>query len=493
MSSVISDPAVQADATSPAAHRFAARPVLIVAAVVATIHMAAALLPGYWNDEQYILALARHPLDWGTADQPPLTILVAAAMDAIAPGSIPVLRIPAVLATTAAVVLAGVLARDLGGDRRAQVTAAAAQATALMVTHFGHWLTPYALEPVQWLGLFALLVRWVRVRDDRLLLAAGLLLGAAVQTKFQVLALAVVLVMSVALLGPRAMLRRPMFWWAAAAATVVSAPTLVWQGLHGWPQLRMGAVVAAESGPLFGGSAGVALWILVGAGVAGAALAVFGVVGLFRFRELRPFAFVGLTVVVMYVLVVASSGRPYYLDGVYGVAAAAGAVGLARYRRPIRRWWRTAGAWTVWTVSIATAALLVLATTGSTDPGPNRVIARRALDVTRALPAEQREHAVVWGETYVIAAVLDTVPTADELPPVVSGNRAYGYLAPPGEDVDTVVFVGRDVEMFRPWFSSIRPAGDGGRAGGVWVVSGRTAPWSDIHPALRTLHIDNWG
>jgi hypothetical protein len=32
-------------------------------------------------------------------------------------------------------------------------------------------LTPYSLEPSQWLLLVWLLVRWVRLRDDRLLLS----------------------------------------------------------------------------------------------------------------------------------------------------------------------------------------------------------------------------------------------------------------------------------------------------------------------------------
>ncbi len=77
------------------------------------------------------------------------------------------------LATAAAVVAAALVARELGGDRRAQTLTAGAQATAVWITLAGHWLTPYTLEPVQWLVLGWLLVRWIRLRDDRLLLALG--------------------------------------------------------------------------------------------------------------------------------------------------------------------------------------------------------------------------------------------------------------------------------------------------------------------------------
>ena len=74
----------------------------------------------------------------------------------------------------------------------------------MWTTLVGHWLTPYTLEPVQWLLVIGLLVRWVRLRDDRLLLALGLVVGVAALTKFQVLLLCVAL--AVAVVGPRALL-----------------------------------------------------------------------------------------------------------------------------------------------------------------------------------------------------------------------------------------------------------------------------------------------
>jgi hypothetical protein len=53
--------------------------------------------------------------------------------------------LPAALATAAAVVLAGLIARELGCDRRAQVFTAAAQATGLWTTLARQWLTPYTV------------------------------------------------------------------------------------------------------------------------------------------------------------------------------------------------------------------------------------------------------------------------------------------------------------------------------------------------------------
>ncbi len=118
------------------------------------------------------------------------------------------------LATAAAVIVASLIARELGCAGRAQVFTAAAQATGLWAVMVGHWLTPYSLEPVQWMLLVWLLIRWQRVRDDRLLLWLGLVVGVAAMTKFQVILLRLVLLASVA----------------------PHRPTGAWESM--WPRLR---------------------------------------------------------------------------------------------------------------------------------------------------------------------------------------------------------------------------------------------------------------
>lgn len=146
-------PAPPAD--TAALPRLARLPVLSIAGLVAVAQVVTAGFGGgYWFDELLMLVIGRDHLDWGSADQPPGAPLLGALMNAIAPGSILALLVPVVLATAAAVVVAAMIARELGGDRRAQVLTAGAQATAVWITLAGHWLTPYSLEPVQWLLMF---------------------------------------------------------------------------------------------------------------------------------------------------------------------------------------------------------------------------------------------------------------------------------------------------------------------------------------------------
>jgi 4-amino-4-deoxy-L-arabinose transferase-like glycosyltransferase len=470
---------------------FARGPVLSIAAVVAVTQLVASISGGYWFDEVYMLAIGRHHLDWGSADQPPLTPLLAALMDAIAPGSIVALRLPAVLATAAAVVVAALVARELGGDRRAQTLTAGAQATTLWIILAGHWLTPYTLEPVQWLVLGWLLVRWIRLRDDRLLLVLGATAGVAAQTKFQVLLLAAVLLLAVLVCGPRELLRRPLLWAGAGIGALIALPTLVWQAVNGWPQLQMSAVVASEADALYGGRTGVAVLLIGSAGVAGTALLLYGLWVLLRADEMRPYRFLAVTFVVLYVVFVVAPGRPYYLGGLYGIVAAAGALGLQQRRESGRRRLSWA-AWPAYALSAAAAGGLLLfsaTTITATSDGIGEAIAQRAATAYLDLPPEVREHTALMGESYIVAAYLDGYSLQYGLPQAHSGNRGYGWFPPPPETADTVLFVGGDPGDLRPYFADVRMLAGGGLDASVWLCTGRQVPWGELWPRLRTLSV----
>jgi hypothetical protein len=470
---------------------FARGPVLSIAAVVAVTQFAASIGGGYWFDEVYMLAIGRHHLDWGSADQPPLTPLLAALMDAIAPGSIVALRLPAVLATAAAVIVAALVARELGGDRRAQTLTAGAQATTLWITLAGHWLTPYTLEPVQWLVIGWFLVRWIRLRDDRLLLALGATAGVAAQTKFQVLLLAAVLLLAVLVCGPRELLRRPLLWAGAGIGALIALPTLVWQAVNGWPQLQMSAVVASEADALYGGRTGVAVLLIGSAGVAGTALLLYGLWVLLRADEMRPYRFLAATFVVLYVVFVVATGRPYYLGGLYGIVAAAGALGLQRRRERGRRRLRWV-AWPAYALSAAAAGGLLLfsaTTIAATSDDAGEAIAQRAAAAYHGLPPGMREHTALMGQSYIVAAYLDGYSLQYGLPQAYSGNRGYGWFPPPPETADTVLFVGGDPGDLRPYFADVRMLADGGQDASVWLCTGRQVAWAELWPQLRTLSV----
>jgi hypothetical protein len=336
-----------------------------------------------------------------------------------------------------------------------------------------------------------LLVRWIRLRDDRLLLALGATAGIAAQTKFQVLLLAAVLLAAVVVCGPRELLRRPLLWAGAGIGALIALPTVGWQAANGWPQLQMTAVVASEADALYGGRPGVAVTLIIMAGVAGTALLLHGLWVLLRAEEMRRYRFFAVTFVVLYAVFVVAPGRPYYLGGLYGIIAAAGALGLQRRRESGRRRFRWV-AWPAYALSAAAAGGLLFysaTTITATSDDVGEAIAQRTATAYQALPAETREHTAIMGESYIIAAYLDGYSLRYGLPHAYSGSRGYGWFPPPPEDDATVLFVGGDPGALRPYFPDVRVVADGGQDASVWLCTGRQEPWAQLWPRLRTLSV----
>src|SRR5215211_6962041 len=301
------------------------RIVVSIAAALSAVLVIFAGGYGYHRDELYFVA-AGHHLDWAYADQGPFTPLVARAMSEIAPHSLTVLRIPSALAAGATVLLTGLLARELGGGRRAQVIAAACTAVGGLVLFTGHILSTSTFDLLAWTAVSWLAVRAVRRGDDRLWLVAGVVLGVALLNKPLPAFLALGLLAGVVIAGPRRLLRNPYVLGGSAIALVLFAPWIVWQARHGWPQVDVSRSIAS------GGSASSQPWwtivpfqaLLVGPLLAPVWIA--GLVRLFRDPAVRDCRFLAWAWLVLAVVFMASGGKPYYLAGP-----------LAAHRRARRR------------------------------------------------------------------------------------------------------------------------------------------------------------
>ncbi|TWF78483.1 hypothetical protein FHX44_114406 [Pseudonocardia hierapolitana] len=206
---------------------------------------------------------------------------------------------------------------------------------------------------------------------------------------------------------------------------------------------------------------------------------------------MRPYRFLAVTFLVLYAVFVAAPGRPYYLGGLYGIVAAAGALGLQRRREAGRTRFRWV-AWPAYALSAVAAGGLLLfsaTTITSTSDEIGRAIAQRTSTAHRALAPETREHTAVLGGSYIVAAYLDGYSLQYGLPQAYSSSRGYGWFPPPPEDDTTVLFVGGDPDALRPHFSDVRMVADGGQDASVWLCTGRREPWVDLWPRLRTLTV----
>ncbi|MGW5388276.1 glycosyltransferase family 39 protein [Nocardia sp. NPDC003963] len=487
---------------------FATGPVLGVAAVAAVVLIVSATRYGYFGDELYFLAAGRR-LSAGYADQGPVLPVLAAVMDGIAPGSLVVLRLPAIVVTVVAMVISALIARELGGGRGAQVLTAVGYATSPFLLMQAKTLSTNAIDTALWVLITWLVVRWVRTRRDGLLLAAALVTAVDIQVKWLIPFFWIAVAVTSLALGPRELVRRPLLWAGGAVVLLVSLPSLLWQAGHGWPQLALTAAVREEQQYTGGPVAFVPLAVLL-AGVLGAVLLCYGLWALLRHESLRPYRFLGATTVVLTVVFLVTGGRVYYLTGMYGVLFAAGAVALAGAVERAKTTGRRRVL--VGSGAVLTALSLVMIL-GSTPWQPAEDIEPPADDVAAAMniglygefgwpelaagvvaahrtltPAEQSRSAVLAG-SYWQAGALDQL-ARDELPGVYSPARGFGYFgAPP--DSATMVCVGGDEDRLRAQFAVFEPIGrvdtrlgflDNTRDVTLWKCAQPRRPWSQVWP-----------
>jgi hypothetical protein len=482
------------------------RTVALIAGAVTVTLVAFASGYGYHRDELYFVAAGDH-LAWGYADQGPVVPLIARAMTELAADSLTVLRLPSAVAAGVTVLLTGLLARELGGGRRAEVIAAATAAVGVIVLFTGHLLSTSTFDLLAWTAVTWLAVRAVRTGDDRLWLAAGLVLGVGLLNKPLPAFLALGMLAGVAIAGPRQLLRNPYVWSGAAIALAIWSPWLIWQADHGWPQIDVSREIAG------GGSTSSEPWwlivpfqfLLVSPILAPVWIA--GLVRLLRDPPVRRFRFLAWTWIVLAVVFMATGGKPYYLAGLLPALIGAGAVwvdgwlerGRARLRQGV-----LVGAVTVSGAIGAIISLPVLPA-DSADPviAVNEDVgetigwpefARTVSDVHRELPNGRR--AVILTGNYGEAGAIDRYGPALGLPPAYSGHNAYAEWGPPPDGTGPVIAVGlHPAELtahLRECAVAARIDNDAdvdneeqGRQ--VMVCSGPNRPWSQEWPALRQL------
>jgi ABC-type Co2+ transport system permease subunit len=257
--------------------------------------------------------------------------------------------------------------------------------------------------------------------------------------------------------------------------------------VRGWPQLQMASVVAGEAQALYGGRGGIAVELILFAGLLGVTLAGYGLWRLLRDDEMREFRFVAVAFAVLYVVFVATAGRPYYLVGLYAPLAAAGALGFSRRREHgKRRRWPLCLA-VASSTGLAVGALVLSVNITRSDVGEQ--IAGRTADAYHALPVDQQQRTAVVGESYIVAAYLDGYSERFRLPEAHSLNRSYGYFTPPRPELDSMLYVGRDPAPLRVYFDTSRQIADVGEDLHAFVLTGRRQSWESIWSRERTLTV----
>jgi 4-amino-4-deoxy-L-arabinose transferase-like glycosyltransferase len=201
----------------------------IFAVAAATFALLLALSPRYgiYRDELYFLDCARH-LSLSYVDQPIFTPLMARLSLSLFGLSVIGLRLWSALAAFGTVVTGGLLAREFGGGRTAQLVAALGVATAPVLLGADHVLDTTGFDLLAWSVLALIVARIGRTGNTRLWVPAGVVLGLGLANKHSIGIFAVALVIGILLSGGRALLASRFFALGALIAAAFTVPDLWW-------------------------------------------------------------------------------------------------------------------------------------------------------------------------------------------------------------------------------------------------------------------------
>ncbi|KAA6465364.1 glycosyltransferase family 39 protein [Acidobacteria bacterium AB60] len=475
-----------------------------IAALCALGHIATNGRYGFHRDELQFLSDARH-LDWGFVSYPPMTPFLEHIGLSLFGLSLVGLRMFSVIAQALVIVISGLMARDLGGGRLAQVTTSLCvalsplplfEATEFQYTSFGFL----------WFALIAwFTIKLLKTEDPRWWLGIGAAVGLGLLTKYSIVFFIAGILAGVVLTPARRHLRSGWFWAGIATALLIFLPNLLWLVHHNFISYDfLKSIHQRDVGQ------GRADGFLLGQFIANANLVavpvwIAGLIAYFRDRRYRMLGWMYVVPVLMFWV---GKGRFYYTAEAYPMLLAMGCVVAERWLRPMPRLRRVSieSAFFVGIFAVgayASARLVPLAASGPLrdyalsknndlreEIGWDDLV-RTVASIRDSLPPDQQAHLGITVGNYGEQGAIEILGPAYHLPPPISTtNSAWlrGYPTPPPT---TIIALGISAENANQIFTGCRLAGHNGNSLGIqneesqyhpdiFVCGPPRKPWSEV-------------
>jgi hypothetical protein len=476
---------------------------------------------GYFRDELYYLACGQH-LDWGYVDQPPLIAVIAWASRALLGDSLAAIRFFPAVAHAAKVVLAGLIARELGGKFWATLLACAATFSALVYLAGDNLLSMNAFDPLFWMGCAWIVARIANGGSPRLWLWFGVLAGLGLQNKHSMAFFGAAMGVGLLFTPMRRHFAEKWIWLGALLALLIALPNLIWEMRHGWATWELLSNVARSNKNVVLGPAEFVKQQVLIMNPATAPLWIGGLVWLLAARHGRHYRALGIAYLVALVEFIVLRGKHYYLAPAYPMLFAAGGVAAERLQSARVSWLKP--------VMLVTMVALAasLAPTATPILPPEKTIAymkaihfapprternqtaalpqvladqfgwpemvEQVARVYNSLPAAERAKAGIFGQDYGQAAAIDFFGPKYGLPPTLSGHQSYYLWGPRGYTGEVLVVLDARADDEREQFASVEDMGPvhisqyampWERRQHIYVCRGLKMPLAKLWPMLK--------
>ncbi len=416
---------------------------------------------GFHRDELAVLGDAHH-LAWGYVAYPPMTPFLAHVSMQLFGDSLTAFRVFAAVAQALVMLMAGLVARELGGRHLAQVVAALASAFSPFSMLQGSELQYAGIECAWWVIAAWMLLRLANGGDRRWWLGVGAAIGLGMLTRYTMLVWSAALAIGILATSLRRQLATPWPWFGAALSLLVFAPNAWWQWQHDFIYLDFVQHIHARDVRIGRSDGFLPHQLLVGASPLTAPLWIAGLLWLVFAKAAARWRVMAWLYLVPLLLFLLTKARDYYMAPAYPILLAAGAVAMEAGITRLRPWVSIPARAAVAVVLLAagaSTALIMLPVWPVNSQGWN--IARKyhhefteqigwpqlvaqVAGVYRALPPAERVRTAIYANNYGEAGAIDRYGAQYGLPPAISGINSYwyrGYGTPPPT---TVIVLGDD-------------------------------------------------
>lgn len=444
---------------------------VLIAAVRVALHTATNGQYGFHRDELQTLDDARH-LDWGFVAYPPITPLIGRLELALFGTSLAGFRVFAAVAVSAVMVLAGLIAKELGGSRHIQLLAAISAGISPFSLVQGAVMQYVSFDYLWGVSATYFLVRLMKSEDARWWLAIGAMLGLGMETRDTMGFLALGIVGAVVLTPARRYLANKWLWAGVGLSLLIFLPNVWWQWRHDFISLDFLKHLHARDLSQGRYQGFYKEQLLACVNVVTAPLALLGLWFYFFREEGRRYRILGWTFVVTFALFAVAGARSYYTAPLYPMLVAAGGVllgSLLASGRPAVARTVLAVQWSTIALSAAIFVLLVIpvAPIGSSvwkitskvhDQFREEIgwpeLAHSVANIYFSLPPDERAQTGILTGNYGEGGAMNLYGPALGLPHAMSLTNSFWYRGYDPRQPQTVIVTGFDLDEGRKLFES---------------------------------------
>jgi Dolichyl-phosphate-mannose-protein mannosyltransferase len=417
---------------------------ILVAAARLVLHIATNNQYGFHRDELQTLDDARH-IDWGFVAYPPITPLIGRLELILFGTSLAGFRVFSAIAVSIIMVLAGLIAKELGGNRQVQFLAAVAAGISPVSLVQGAVFQYVSFDYLWGVGVTYLLVRLMKSEDPRWWVPIGAVLGIGMETRYTMGFLALGVAGAVLLTPARRFVLSRWLWIGVGVSIVVFLPNIIWQMRHQFISLDFLSHLHARDlrQGRYNGFFQEQLWLCVN--LFTAPLTLLGLWFYLGHEEGRRYRLLGWTFVVTFLLFAFAGARSYYSAPLYPMLIAAGSVLFGSLLGRLRPAWSRFAYGVQWTAILIGGVSFVLfvmpvAPIGSRlwritsqmhDQFREEIgwpdLASSVAGVYRRLSAEERERTGILTGNYGEAGALNLYGPELGLPHAMSLTNSFWY------------------------------------------------------------------